>query len=283
MTLLYAILTYNRSESLLGLLRSIFAQHLDQAVKIKIIIWDNASEPIHRERLLASEYLADARVEYIASPVNTYMVGKLDLERHILQHYDLTTIDFIAHLDDDVQLVEHWTHHALQACQNQGWDVCGSVENWQGDLIYSGQSQLHFETVERRGKKLKLWDWKWEKVIDRENGKPMVFAGHRAILCRAKVFADVLHDPQMLIGGEDLDFSLAVMQKGYTIGIHPQAFIHHRMLGEKDAVGFRTADKIYHSWKHFYQKWQFVRKNVYRELGISLEEWLEEVAQWSHY
>ena len=281
MTIYYAILTHNRSESLINLLKSIQSQTIDEKTEKKIIIWDNASSKDHREKFLNSEFSQDSRVNYIYSEVNSFMVGKLHLEKYILANYQLTKDDFVAHLDDDVRLDSEWTKYTLQTCLSNKWEACGSVEYWKGSLIYSGQSKLHFDDIPWQDKNIPCWVWQWEEVVDLQHEKQVRFAGHRAILVKSNAFIKVQHDPNLLIGGEDLDYSLALIKQGYTIGIHPKALIHHRSMGEVDAKDFRTHDKIIPSWKHFYKKWGFVRKNVNTELSITIDQWLDLLSQWS--
>jgi len=281
MTIYYAILTYNRSESLLNLLQSIEEQILPSDTTVRIIIWDNASSKEHRQRFLNSEFHRKNQINYLYNEFNSFMVGKLHLEKYILANYELSEEDFIAHLDDDVQLEKHWTFYTLNTCLSNNWAACGSVENWKGVLIYSGQSTLQFEDIQLQNKTIRVWNWKWENVIDHQEEKEVVFAGHRALLVHMSAISNVQHDPYLLIGGEDLDFSLALRKRGYRIGIHPKALIYHRLLGEKDANGFRTNTKILPSWKHFHKKWGFVRKNVFSELKITLDEWLDMVVEWS--
>jgi GT2 family glycosyltransferase len=111
-------------------------------------------------------------------------------------------------------------------------------------------------------------------VLSDESYSCVAFAGHRALIVRMEAAARVRHDPEMLIGGEDLDYSLALREAGYVLGIAHHAQIIHRGMDEADAEGFRTFDKVLRSWRWFYRKWGFVRRDACEEAGLSSEAWL---------
>ncbi len=282
MTVYFAILTYNRSKSLLQLLETIFKQSLPPGGRFQVVIWDNCSDETHVQAFRNSRFGEVDHVRYIIGKENAFMVGKRHLEDAVLDLGPDPKNDYLVHLDDDVQLSESWLSHVFRCMEQLRLDACGSVETWKGQLIYSGQTHLH--TTAKTGDlyPLKVWKWQWQEVPANASvaGAEVAFAGHRALLVKMAVAVQVKHDPQMLIGGEDLDYSLALKAAGFRIGIAHQALIYHRLLKEEDAHNFRSPDKILHSWKHFHQKWGFVRNNVDRELQIVREAWLKTAAEW---
>lgn len=275
----YAILTHNRVNSLIKLIESIFRQDHDN-VEYTITIFDNDSNEECRRIFFASPYSSHSKLFYIISPENTFMAGKYHIEKHILGCYKKDNETFIAHLDDDVVLSPVWLQKTLSSCVESGWHACGSVEIIENTLTYSGQKQLLIDSVCVNNNTIKIWKWEIEKLSKHERSSEVAFAGHRAILVRIEANEQVLHDPKMLIGGEDIDFSLSLRKKGFKIGIHHDAFITHRNFGEQDASDFRIPSRILMSWEHFFRKWGFVRNNVYRELNISETKWLEIVSAW---
>jgi GT2 family glycosyltransferase len=274
----FAILTHNRPDGLLALAQSIARLQLPPSSRCRLVVLDNGSDPEHSERLSRAPLLAELGASYVRSPVNTFMAGKWHLEELVLREWGGEPEAFLVHLDDDVQLEESWLVQAWSALEERGWDASGSVECWQGELVFSGQPRLWLSQEEVDGRTVGVWDWRWETVPDTPRRSVVAFAGHRALLVRMEAASRVRHDPSLLIGGEDLDYSLALRRAAFTIGIAHDARIQHRGLGEQDAPGFRTYDKVLASWRRFYRKWGFVRRNANREANLPPQEWLRRVS-----
>jgi GT2 family glycosyltransferase len=279
MTFYFSILTHNRALSLLVLLESIYRLDFPPHSDFQIFILDNASSLQHVEVLRQSIFFNEKKVTYRRYTWNTFMSGKFYLENMVLNSCKDQKDCFLIHLDDDVQLTKSWLLSAWSTLQEQRWDASGSVERWQGRLVFSGQRSLHFAEEQVAGRPVKVWDWRWDPVPMSLPFSRVEFAGHRALLVRMEVVARVRHDPRMLIGGEDIDYSLALRNASYSIGITHSALITHRGLEEKDAAGFRTFENILSSWRWFYRKWGFVRRNACSEAGVSVTEWLRLVSQ----
>lgn len=275
----FAVLTHNRSASLLALLESIFRQRFPPGDRFKIFVFDNASAPEHRRRFEQSAFYGDRRVVYTYSPENTYMRGKCHLEEAARAGWGGGEDCYLVHLDDDVRLTDSWLPNALDTLRAQRLDACGSVEDRRGVKVYSGQTALRMSDEVVDGRAVRVWDWLWEPVVSEARYSPVEFAGHRALMVRMEAADRVRHDPEMLIGGEDVDYSLALRRAGYSIGIAHDAQIIHRGMGEADAEGFRTFDKVLSSWRWFYRKWGFVRRDACEEAGLSGEEWLRLVCR----
>ena len=275
----FAILTHNRSLSLIALLDSIYQLEFPPRANYRIFVWDNSSDQEHHQQFSKSIFFNKKNLYYFRSVENVFMRGKYELEKLILKECDDQEECFLIHLDDDVQLTRTWLMNAFFALQNLGWDACGSVENWLGRLVFSGQTKLDIVEQLVDARIIRVWDWHWEPVPRELNQSSVEFAGHRALMVRMEIVQYVQHDPNLLIGGEDLDYSLTLRQAGYRIGIDHNALIYHRLLGEKDAKGFRTYDKVLHSWRRFYRKWGIVRRNASLEAGVSEEKWLRLVTQ----
>lgn len=272
MTLWFAILTHNRPESLLALLRSIDRQVLPTGWQKRIIIWDNASDPARRDAAFSYERSRKSDLQYHYSSRNLFMVAKYELERLVLARCDSGS-DLFAHLDDDVQLEEGWVSAAIEAMTNHGFDVCGSVEPRDGVLMVSGQSELVLRDVPVGRSRVRVWDWGWEPVGSR-GVTPVVFAGHRALLTRVACVEKVRHSQDLLIGGEDLDYSLELKKAGFRLCISPAAEIRHRANGEMEVPGFRSPQRVIDSWQHFYRKWGFVRMDACKEADLLPEDWV---------
>jgi GT2 family glycosyltransferase len=272
MTVWFAILTHNRPKSLLALVRSIDQQKLPIGWARRIVIWDNASSDASRREFLASSRSKAADVIYQFSSRNLFMVGKRELERLVLADCDVAN-DLYAHLDDDVLLESGWLNAALHAMNTYRFDACGSVEPREGKLMVSGQSELRFRDVLIDQNHIRVWQWTWEAVGERQVME-VAFAGHRALLTRMECVRKVRHDQELHIGGEDVDYSLSLRKAGYRIGIARGAAIRHRARGEGEIPGFRTRERVIQSWRHFYSKWGFVRIDACEEAGLSPEDWL---------
>jgi len=272
MTVWFAILTHNRPESLLALVQSIDRQALPGKWQKRIVIWDNGSVPAARDKALSYQRLLEPDVQYIYSKQNFFMVAKYELERVVLESCD-SGADFFAHLDDDVQLEEGWLRAAIEAMTSENFDVCSSVEPRDGVLMVSGQSELALREVTVGSSSLRVWDWVWEPVGTR-GITPVVFAGHRALLTRVACVEKVRHSQNLLIGGEDLDYSLELKKMGFRLCISPEAEIRHRAQGEMEIPGFRSPQRVIDSWRHFYQKWRFVRMDACKEADLRPEEWV---------
>jgi GT2 family glycosyltransferase len=280
MTIWFAILTHNRPDSLLRLLQSIDEQKLPDGCRKQIVIWDNASSDANRQQVLAAAGSRESDLQYVYSPRNLFMVAKYELERLVLSRCDDSS-DFCAHLDDDVTLEPGWVAAALDAIDRHGFDVCGSVEPYNGTLVVSGQSEILLRDVTIDQMPIRCWDWRWEPVGDREVCE-VVFAGHRALLARMCCVRKVQHSENLLIGGEDLDYSLALRKAGFRLCISRYAEIRHRPGGETEITGFRTSQRVLESWQHFYKKWGFVRMNACREIGMSTQDWIRLFSEEQH-
>jgi len=279
LTFYCSILTHDRSSSLLALLASIYGVELPRGARVKIFIWDNASTQEHYERVRLHPYCKDKNVCYLRSLENSFMCGKRHLEEAILNDWHAERNCFVIHLDDDVQLSQAWLVSAWSALVDRGWDASGSVEMWKGRRIYSGQKELDIIEQDIDGRRVKVWNWLREPVPTSEERWNVQFAGHRALLVRMEAVSRVRHDRELLIGGEDLDYSLTLRRAGCSIGIAHGSLICHRGLGEKDAEGFRTYDKVLSSWRRFYRKWGFVRRDACSEAGLPELDWLRAVSR----
>lgn len=274
----FAVLTHNRPHSVIALLSSIFKLTIPPKEDFKVLILDNGSSIESREIIEKSSVVRDPRITYWYSPQNVFMEGKCHLEARVLAEA-CGTAGFIAHLDDDVQLAESWLLNTWNVVQVRGLDACGSVEESNGRMVFSGQKSLVISEEIIGGRVVKVWDWQSQMVPQSGEYSLVQFAGHRALLVRLEAARLVKHDARLLIGGEDVDYSQALLKAGFSIGIAHQARILHRALGEYDAANFRTRDKVLSSWRYFYQKWGFVRRNACTEVGLREEEWLKLVTQ----
>ncbi|HKH47085.1 MAG TPA: glycosyltransferase [Thermoanaerobaculia bacterium] len=277
MNVFFLILTHDRSESLLALLRSIDSLERPPGARFRILVWDNASAAEHVAALRSSPFFDRPEVRLLRSEENTFLRGKRLLEDALFAAGGWSEEDFVAHLDDDVQLSPGWLLCALRSLAGEGWIASGSVEERRGQVVYSGQARLHLREEPVDGRTVRVWDHCEQPVPDLAGCSRVQFAGHRGLLVRSGAAARVRHDPELLIGGEDLDYSLALQQAGGAIGIAHAARIVHRGLGEGDAPGFRTREKVLSSWRHFYRKWGLLRRNACREAGLSEDEWLRHV------
>ncbi|MFD7708857.1 glycosyltransferase family 2 protein [Streptomyces sp. NPDC059785] len=270
----FLVLAYERPKGLESLLASIRAQR-DHSGTMDITVLDNASRPEQSTLLQATCLAHEAR--YVRSPENVFMQGKRLLEDLVLDEGRVP--DVVVHLDDDVILEPGWVSRTTEVLRAGRHAACGSVEHWQGELVYSGQRELKFtELSATSGPPVRCWEWEWQRV-GRETGTVAVeFAGHRAMAVLGEVARDLRHDTAYRIGGEDLDYSLELRQlDGRSLAIATSAVIQHRAHGEKDAPGFRTADNVISSWRHFYGKWGFLRANACSEADMTLAEFVEAV------
>lgn len=268
----WLILTYQRPDSFFRLMKSINCQINADQFDFYFVIWDNAGDSETWKRFTASLLSLDKRIDYVRSPNNLKMLGKRALEDRLLARIAPEPTDWIVHVDDDVEFEAGWLHAAHRSALEHQWDASGSTEMWHDKLIYSGQSSL--EMLEDQNGRRELWSWRFEIVDPSSAPRPVVFAGHRALLVRSTNAARVRHDLRFAIGGEDLDYSLSLAADGATLGIAPSARIRHRAHGEADAIDFRTRPDVVRSWRAFYRKWGFVRINAASEAGLSTEEWL---------
>lgn len=271
----FLVLAHERPESLERLLASIRTQRATSTA-VDITVMDNASREPHGRLLEQSCRGFGAR--YVRSETNVFMKGKRLLED--LAFDAGTTPEIIVHLDDDVVLSSGWLGEVTRALRAGPFVACGSVEEWQGELVYSGQRELHLHTQQIAERSVRLWEWQWQ-VVDGSSGVvPVEFAGHRALAVRGDVATHIRHDAEYRIGGEDLDYSLELRRLGsHSIGIATNAVIEHRAHGEQDAQGFRTPHNIVGSWRHFYDKWNFLRANACAEAGMTLEGFVNSVVQ----
>jgi hypothetical protein len=271
----WLILTYKRPDSLFRLVDTILAQSAASDFEFLFLIWDNAGAGESWERFSHSPLALDPQFDYIRSETNIKMLGKRALEDRLFSRILPGDGDWVAHMDDDIKLSVDWLRVAHRAALENGWDASGSTEFWEGTWVYSGQTTL--EIVADETGREELWRWRFETVDARVGPRRVVFAGHRALLVRAAIAHRVRHDPEMTIGGEDLDYSFSLAKAGATIGIEPNAVIHHRAHGEVDAIDFRTRPDVLHSWRTFYRKWGIVRLNAADEAGLSVEHWLSAI------
>lgn len=263
----YAILTHNRSRSLAQLMQSIAAQA--ECGSSSVTIFDNGSGPAHAQAVAALANAYGATV--VRSAINLQMAGRRALEDHILDQR--TAGDVLVHLDDDVVLHEGWLRAALCTLADEGTAACGSVEDRDGDLMISGQRTIAHARVSQ----VDVWQWTWHEPDARHSHIPVDFAGHRALAVLTSVAASVRHDPVLIAGGDDIDYSLAIRQHGGSLAVAREAVITHRSLGEP-AASPRTQRDILTSWRHFYAKWGFVRDTAAGEAGMALESFVAAVA-----
>jgi GT2 family glycosyltransferase len=148
-----------------------------------------------------------------------------------------------------------------------------------GDTFFMGQPSLDLIDENVEGMPVRVWDWHWQSVPESVAYSRVEFAGHMALLVRMEAAARVRHDPRMLAGGDDIDYSLALRKAGFSMGIAHRAKMVHRSLNEQDAEGFRTFDRVLSSWRCFYNKWGFVRRGACFEAGVTSQEWLRLVIQ----
>jgi hypothetical protein len=280
MQITYLILTYQRPEGLAGLLDSIAAQALPEGAKSRMIIWDN--DPASRgDRSLESRHRGAAELRYIVARKNHKLEARRLLEDVAFEGCgpdDTPSDDVVVHLDDDVVLEPGWLIAAVEASRRRNWGAVGSVESYEGRLVYSGQTRLNLADMTIDGRPIKVWRWEWQDVPAQVGEVAAVFAGHRALLVNAGLAARARHDPCYRIGGEDLDYSLTLTKAGGQIGLSPLARIVHRGHGEEDAFQFRSRDDVVSSWRHFYRKWGFVRLNAATEAGMDENSWLRVVS-----
>lgn len=271
----FAVLTHNRAESLQANLKSILALKFPAGADFKIFIFDNGSSPAHCESFQHSSLFYHPKIVYQHSPQNTYMRGKCHLEDMVSEVWQDQPNCFLIHLDDDVQLTESWLLHAWNILQDNQLDACGSVAEVYGETCFVGQPTLDLVNEEVEGEPVRVWDSHWQSLPESRAAYTRVeFAGHLALLVRMEAAAQVRHDPRLLVGGEDIDYSLALRKAGFAIGIAHRAKVVHRGLDERDAAGFRTFDKVLSSWRCFYDKWGFVRRSACFEAGVTSQDWL---------
>jgi GT2 family glycosyltransferase len=211
---------------------------------------------------------------YFVSDRNWKMKGRRLLEDVCFDGADAGVNGFIVHLDDDVVLRPGWLPAALAAARDFGWGAVGSIEDHRGRIVYSGQTRLALRRVAVDATALTVWEWEWQSPPSLSGTVEAEFAGHRALLVEAGLAARARHDPAYLIGGEDLDYSLALRRAGARLGLSHEARIAHRHAGEEDAPQFRTREDVVTSWLHFFRKWRFVRLGAAREAGMEEADWL---------
>lgn len=267
----FLVLAYERPVGLEALLASIRAQRGFET-SLEVTVLDNASRPEVSARLEASCRAYGSN--YLRSSTNVYMRGKRLLEDLVFDEGPAP--DILVHLDDDVILDAGWLGATMSVLRSGGHAACGSVEHWQGELVYSGQRRLRFSELPMpSGSPVRCWDWKWQRVGLASGVIPVEFAGHRAMAVLGDVARDLRHDDNYLIGGEDLDYSLELRHHGgHSLAIATSAIIRHRAHGEEDAPGFRTPDHVISSWRHFYEKWGFLRVNACGEAGMTLDKFV---------
>jgi GT2 family glycosyltransferase len=261
-------LTYRRPDSLARLIESVTTQELPPGVEGELFVWDNDPTARYDSHPIGGSVKQGWRAHLYISNFNVKMRAKRHLEDWCFA--SASTFDAVIHLDDDVVLEPGWIMACLDAF-SVGFDACGSVERFNGALVCSGQTRLHLSESPIG---VTQWQWKTEPVEPGFGIRPAEFAGHRAMMVRAGLARRVRHDPVMSIGGEDLDYSLALVDDGGHIALSEHARIRHRSGGEEDAVGFRTNADVIESWRRFYRKWGFVRRNAASEAGLCNEDWL---------
>lgn len=270
--LVFLIPTHDRWPSLAKAIGSIGRLKRIADYQVHTIIFDNGSTLSNPTSAITTSY---GDTVHLRSDKNIFMRAKPELEKWAFSNIQLSEQDSIVHLDDDVVLSPEWLDAARVALES-GFDACGSVEMRNGELTVSGQLSLDIQARIVAGVPVNVWNWKLEPVLtDFGANFPVAFAGHRALAVRASTAIKVMHDPYYLIGGEDLDYSLSLTSFGAKIGIARHALIEHRSLGESDALGFRTRDKVELSWRHFFNKWGFVRANAGNEAGLAELDWLK--------
>lgn len=271
----FLVLAYERPKGLASLLASIRAQQ-GFSGSVEITVLDNASRP-HLSTLMEAACLTYA-ARYVRHTENAYMRGKRLLEDHVLN--EGPSPDVVVHLDDDVVLEPGWLTSTTAVLKEGRHAACGSVEHWQGELVYSGQTELRFTELPRAtGGPLRCWEWEWQGVGSTTGTVPVAFAGHRALAVLGEAASAVRHDEAYRIGGEDLDYSLELRRDlgDDALAIATSALIQHRAHGEEDAPGFRTPDNVISSWRHFYAKWGFLRTNACTEAGMTLDQFITAV------
>lgn len=263
------ILTFKRPAGLERLLASLARQALPPGSRLDVFVWNNdpgAKAGFAQDKITGSGMIT---VHEHVSGENLKMRAKRSLEDWCFQTSD--AFDAIIHLDDDVVLEPGWISACLEAF-DLGYDACGSVEDFQGRRVVSGQTELN---LSRAPNGVGQWRWVWEDVEAHFGIRPARFAGHRAMMVQAGLARRARHDPHLRIGGEDLDYSLELERQGGRIAISERAVIRHRSANEEDAPGFRNHDDICQSWLRFYRKWGFVRLNAASEAGVSEAQWLD--------
>jgi hypothetical protein len=267
------VLTHDRPEGLRALLASVRKQD-GGGEECRIIVLDNgsASENARQAAKICHEH--DARHEY--SVENTFMRGKRILED--LAFAEGRVPELIVHADDDVVLGPGWLAAVTEPIQGGRFAACGSVENYQGRRVFSGQQDIRITEDIVDDRPVRVWEWEWEEVGTIKGTVPVEFAGHRALAVLGDLAAKRRHDPAYLIGGEDLDYSLELrMSAPQGLAIATSAAIQHRAGGEQDATGFRTPENVLVSWRHFYRKWGFLRRNACSEAGLTPEDFVRAV------
>lgn len=269
----FAILTHNRPRSLALLLASVSGQEFDGSTKLTI--FDNGSRPeaAARVRDIALRYGAAV----VRSQVNLRMAGRRALEDHLFDSG--LDADVLVHLDDDVVLSPGWLGAALAGLAGDRVAACGSIEDREGDFMVSGQRAIDvFECPTRFGL-ASVWRWSWQVPNHEVGCEPVEFAGHRALAVKTEVAQKVRHDPELVAGGDDIGYSLALRHVGFELRVATGALISHRSLGEPDVPGFHTHEGVTSSWMRFYQRWGFVRDTAAAEVGMSLPDFLNLVTR----
>lgn len=274
----FAVPTRDRSESLVALLETFDAQAAEAGVEWRALVWDDASSEGERARLRAWSGWGREQIEVRFSEGVERMRAKRHLDDMAVAAWDRRGEAYLAHLDDDVLPHPGWLAAALEPLRAGRFDGCGSAERVDGRLVLSGQTELQIEPVPVDGRVVRVWEWRREYVDGRRGAVEVAFAGHRAMVVRLESVAAVPHDPAYTIGGEDLDWSLALRVAGQRLGIACDAVIDHRARGEHDAPDFRAREHVLRSWRHFHGKWGFVRGGAASEAGLERDEWLRRVS-----
>jgi len=263
------VMTHDRSASLARLLESLDRQCDRERVDITIL--DNGSAEPHATEVRQTAARHGATV--LRSERNLFVAGKRVLEDDVFAR---TRPDVLVRLDDDVILEDGWLE-AVLAVLDTGVAACGSVENHDGDLAISGQRTFEFTNEIINGKAVKIWDWRWHEPDRTAVSEQVELAGQRALAVDGRAAFHVRHDPAFLIGGEDADYSLRLRHAGHEIRIARSAMIRHRTLGERDVAGYRVAENVIPSWRHFYRRWGFIRRSAADEAGMPLEAFVAAV------
>jgi GT2 family glycosyltransferase len=264
-------MTHDRSNSLARLMASLDRQRRRDASEITILDNGSATDHAAEVRRIADEHSA----RLIRSERNLFVAGKRVLEDDV---FGRTKPDVLIRLDDDVVLDDGWLD-AVLVVLDRDVAACGSVEDHDGDLAISGQRafELFDETV--GGQTIRVWDWRWHDPDLSVASERVELAGQRALAVDGRVAFNIRHDPEFLIGGEDADYSLRLRQAGYELRVARSAIIRHRTLGEREIKGYRVAENVIPSWRHFYRRWGFIRRSAAAEAAMPWEDFVAAVVE----
>lgn len=265
------VLTYNRSNATITLLKSI-QKHVPNFLG-EVLLLDNHSDKSELDKVKKEIEKLSINVRIIEFDKNYGVAGGRN------RGIEFVNTDWVMSLDNDIYLIANPLESIDDALKLLGCHFLNiPLLDEKGKNYFLNGGHLYFETdgdeIDVGGGSL-FEQTNVEQFNDAKPSLSTFFAGGTSVF-KKKTFIEMgKYDEGYFIGFEDTDFSLRLFQSGYKIGNCVGNFLIHNHVVDDSAQSVKyeknrfSPDIIYKSAMHFEEKWG------YRVWNKNVALWLE--------